>query len=89
MTPGGTFYPLHQPGRGGLIDLTEEGEGDMPGFPVGPAEIVPAGPERLDHGVELVKDGRRGSDGHEQAHRLARGRTGSGRPVGSLVRPVR
>jgi DNA-binding MarR family transcriptional regulator len=82
------LQPRQQPGHGGFVDLTEEGQRDVPGFPVGPAEVQAAGAQRLDQSVKLVKHvGRRG-DGHEQPHQFTRGRPAAAGPVDPGVGPV-
>jgi DNA-binding MarR family transcriptional regulator len=88
VAPGGAFQARQQPGHGGFVDLTEEGQRDVPGLTVGPAEILAAGPQRLDQSVKLVKHGGRRGDGHEQPHQFTRGRAGSAGPFDPVMGPV-
>ena len=88
MPPGGPLEPRHQPGRGGLVDLAEEGQGHVPRLPVGPAQVEPPGAERLHQGVELVEHRRRRGDGHKQPHDVPRSGRRSGEPLDPLLRPA-
>jgi hypothetical protein len=88
MAPDRALDARQQPGDGGFVHLTEEGQSDVPGLPVGPADILPSGSKRLDQGVEFVKHGGWRGDGHEQPHHLTRGCAGAGRPFGPFMRAV-
>jgi DNA-binding MarR family transcriptional regulator len=85
VPPGRPLQARQQLGHGGFVDLTEERQRDVPGLPVGPAQVLAAGAQRLDQRVKLVKDGGRRSDGHEQPHQFTRGRAGSAGPVGPVA----
>ena len=76
IPPCGAFQPQQQVGQGRLMDLAEEGERDMPGFPAGPAQVIPCGPQWSRQPVEFVQDLGGRSDSDKQAHRLTRGRCG-------------
>jgi len=89
VPPGRALQPRQQLGHGGFVDLTEEGQRDVPGLPVGPTEVLAGGSQRLDQSVKLVKDGGRRGDGHEQPHQFTRGRARSARPVDHVMGPVR
>jgi DNA-binding MarR family transcriptional regulator len=65
VAPGRALQARQQLGHRGFVDLTEEGQRDVPGFPVGPAEVLAAGSQWLDQSVKLVKHGGRRGDGHE------------------------
>ena len=81
MPPGGPLEPWHQPGRRGLVDLAEEGQGHVPRLPVGPAQVETPGAERLDQRVELIEHRRRWRDGHEQPHEFPRSGSRSSGPL--------
>ena len=88
VPPGRALQARQQLGHGGFVDLTEEGQRDVPGLAVGPAEVLASGSQWLDQSVKLVKHGGRRGDGHEQPHQFTRGLAGSRRPVDRPVRPV-
>ena len=43
MAPDRALDARQQPGDGGFVHLTEEGQSDVPGLPVGPAEVLAPG----------------------------------------------
>jgi len=88
MTVCGPLQARPQPGRGGLVDLTEEGQRHMPGIPAGPAQVGSSGPERPGQGVELIEHVRGRGDGHEQPHQLTGRGIGSYRRLGFGWRPA-
>jgi DNA-binding MarR family transcriptional regulator len=89
VPPGRRLQARQQFGHGRFVDLAEERQRDVPGLPVGPAEVLATGSQRLDQSVELVKHGGRRGDSHEQPHQFTRGRAGSARPVDPVPGPVR
>jgi hypothetical protein len=68
MPPGGAFQPHRQLGGDRLLDLAEEGQGEVPSVAACPAQIWPGGAQRRHYLVQFAGRLMGQRDRHEQPH---------------------